>query len=267
MFDLKRLKDYVNQKIKNSLALIFLMYDAIELSKIIERQTTEKVEGKTFRKYYRFRPAKFYGGIASADCVGCNLRCVYCWSNDLAREGKIGKFYSPEEVASKLKEIAKKFGFKQARITGNEPTISREHLISVLEEIPKNLTFILETNGILLGADESYVKDLKKFENLYVRISLKGCDEVDFSRLTGAKPEEFKLQLQALEYCLANDIPCHPAILIDLVDKNKISSLKKKLREIDDSLPEKIEFESLIVYPHVSKRLKGLKINSFNSLI
>jgi uncharacterized Fe-S cluster-containing radical SAM superfamily protein len=23
------------------------------------------------RKYYRFRPAFYYGGIATADCVGC----------------------------------------------------------------------------------------------------------------------------------------------------------------------------------------------------
>jgi len=25
------------------------------------------------RKYYRFRAARFYGGIATADCMGCNL--------------------------------------------------------------------------------------------------------------------------------------------------------------------------------------------------
>jgi uncharacterized Fe-S cluster-containing radical SAM superfamily protein len=30
------------------------------------------------RKYYRFRPAPFYGGIATADCVGCCLKCLFC---------------------------------------------------------------------------------------------------------------------------------------------------------------------------------------------
>jgi len=179
----------------------------------------------------------------------------------LAREGKIGKFYSSGEVASRLEEIAKKFGFKQARITGNEPTISREHLISVLEKIPSTLTFILETNGILLGNDESYVKELERFSNLYVRVSLKGCDEEEFSRLTGAKPEAYELQLKALEYCVAHEIPCHPAVLIEFSKKEKISSLKKRLGKIDESLPRKIEFETLILYPHVAKRLEKLKIN------
>ena len=27
------------------------------------------------RKYYRFRYARFYGGICTADAVGCNLLC------------------------------------------------------------------------------------------------------------------------------------------------------------------------------------------------
>jgi uncharacterized Fe-S cluster-containing radical SAM superfamily protein len=140
------------------------VYDPIELSRKIEKLVIEKRGGEILRKYYRFRPAEFYGGIASADCVGCNLRCIYCWSNDLAREGKMGRFFSPTEVASKLVEISKRFGFSQVRITGNEPTISREHLLSVLEKIPLDLTFILETNGLLLGYDEGYVEELKKFK-------------------------------------------------------------------------------------------------------
>lgn len=238
------------------------MYDSLQLSREIEKVVTEKSEGEVRRKYYRFRPAKFYGGIASADCVGCNLRCVYCWSNDLAREGRIGRFYSPVEVALKLREIAKKFGFRQVRITGNEPTISKEHLIAVLEKLPPDLTFILETNGILLGNDERYVRELKEFKNLYVRVSLKGCNEEEFSSLTGAKGDAFRLQLKALKHCVDHNIPCHPAILIDLVNEKNIPTLKERLGEIDGTLVEKMEFESLILYPHVAKRLGGLGITS-----
>jgi uncharacterized Fe-S cluster-containing radical SAM superfamily protein len=56
------------------------------------------------RKYYRFRPAQFYGGIATADCVGCNLRCVFCWSwNVTTRPGKTcGSPYMPQDVAKRL---------------------------------------------------------------------------------------------------------------------------------------------------------------------
>ena len=104
------------------------------------------------RKYYRFRPAKFYGGIATADCLGCCLRCLFCWSlPKVIAPGRCGKFYSPAQVAGKLTHIALKKGFHQLRISGNEPTIARDHLIKVLELIPKNRLFILETNGILLN--------------------------------------------------------------------------------------------------------------------
>jgi uncharacterized Fe-S cluster-containing radical SAM superfamily protein len=238
------------------------MYDPIELSKMIERIVTKEVDEKVYRKYYRFRPAKFYMGIASADCVGCNLRCVYCWSNDAAREGIIGEFYSPEEVSDKLVKIADKFGFKQARITGNEPTISRKHLIQVLELIPSRITFILETNGILLGNDKNYVEELSKFKNLYARVSLKGCNEKEFSRLTGAKPEAFHLQLKALEFLVDNKIPCHPAVLIDLVEKENLDKLKERLKLIKKSFVDELEFETLIPYPHVIRRLERAGIKS-----
>ena len=228
------------------------MYNPLELTKKIEKHVCKN----SYRKYYRFRAARFYGGIASADCVGCNLRCYFCWSNDLAREGKIGKFYSGSQVAEKLVRIATKHNFKLVRITGNEPTLCREHLISVLENIPENLLFVLETNGILLGNDESYVASLVKFrDNLYVRVSLKGCTPEEFSKLTGAESDAYELQVRALEYCTKYKIPCRAAILYDLVNKQNLTSLQKKLLEIHPTLSD-LEFEYLILYPHVKKRLR-----------
>ncbi len=44
------------------------------------------------RKYYRFRQAPFYGGIATADCVGCCLKCLFCWFwHILVQPEKIGE--------------------------------------------------------------------------------------------------------------------------------------------------------------------------------
>src|SRR4030067_1834724 len=86
------------------------------------------------RKYYRFRPARFYGGIATADCVGCYLRCLFCWSwHILIQPEKMGRFYSPDEVVQQLSAIARKKGFERIRISGNEPTLHRTHLLKVLE--------------------------------------------------------------------------------------------------------------------------------------
>jgi uncharacterized Fe-S cluster-containing radical SAM superfamily protein len=206
------------------------------------------------RKYYRFRKASFYGGIATADVVGCNLRCRMCWAwNVLTRPKKYGKFYSPAEVAKKLTEIAKKCGFDRVRISGNEPTIGRTHLLKVLELIPENLLFILETNGILL-ADESYVKDLSRFKNVHVRVSLKGACQAEFGRITGAEPRFFDYQLKALKNLVRYGVSSHPAVLVDLVAKENLNKLKKRLDEIGPTL--KLEYEHLIKYPNVLARLK-----------
>ena len=67
------------------------MYDPLELSK----KTENIVTNKNMKKYYRFRPTKFYGGISTADVVGCNLRCKFCWSGNSVWNAKnTGRFYS-----------------------------------------------------------------------------------------------------------------------------------------------------------------------------
>ena len=207
------------------------------------------------RKYYLFRPAKFYGGISTADCLGCCLRCLFCWSwPKVIAPGNYGKFYSPSQVAGKLTQIALKKGFQQLRISGNEPTIAREHLIKLLERIPKNLLFILETNGILIGADESYARDLANFDNLYVRVSLKACNQTEFSAVTGAAPEGFQLQLQALESLARFGVNVHPALMISLSSPEAIDAMKKRLGNIRRNFSE-FEIEELVVYGDLEDRL------------
>ena len=136
------------------------------------------------RRYYRFRPARFYGGIATADCLGCCLQCKFCWSwREVVNPEHYGSFYSPRQVAANLTGIARKKRFRQLRISGNEPTIARDHLLEVLNLVPEDLLFILETNGIMIGHDRTYAEDLARHENMYVRVSFKGSNENEFSLL------------------------------------------------------------------------------------
>ena len=91
------------------------------------------------RKYYRIRSAPFYGGIATADCVGCSLSCIFCWSwNIINRPEHTGKFYSPEFVVNQLVKITQRHKYNLIRVSGNEPISKREHLIALLEAIPSN---------------------------------------------------------------------------------------------------------------------------------
>jgi uncharacterized Fe-S cluster-containing radical SAM superfamily protein len=228
------------------------MFDPIRKAEDIARIVTRGEQ----RKYYRFRPAKFYGGIATGDCVGCCLRCLFCWSwREVVAAESYGEFLSPGDVARRLIGIARKKGFRQVRISGNEPTLARAHLIKVLELLPPHLHFILETNGILIGHDRTYAEELGRFPNLYVRVSLKGTDEEEFSALTGGAPSGFTLQLQALEHLAAAGVNCHPAVMVSFSPREKVQALREKLEGMSGAF-EEVEIEELVLWRDVEARLR-----------
>ncbi|UCC66023.1 MAG: radical SAM protein, partial [Deltaproteobacteria bacterium] len=95
------------------------------------------------RKYYRLRPARYYGGIATADLVGCNVLCAYCWNynRNLKPSECDGRYYHHTEIAKRLSNIARRKDFNRIRLSGAEPILgerSFDHLVGVLEEI-KNI--------------------------------------------------------------------------------------------------------------------------------
>jgi uncharacterized Fe-S cluster-containing radical SAM superfamily protein len=235
----------------------------------LAERVREIVGSEEKRRYYRFRPAPFYGGIATADCVGCCLKCLFCWSwHIIVQPERVGRFYSPEEVVRNLLSIVRRKGFHQVRISGNEPTLHRSHLLQVLQLIPNEIHFILETNGILIGHDPSFAKDLSHFPNLYVRVSLKGACPEDFARVTGAKLEGFTLQLKALENLLEEGVDCFPAVMANFSSQEQIRKLSQKLKEIRPDFAD-FEEEELILYPFVMDHLQkaGLKWTGGSNLI
>ncbi|MBS7655328.1 radical SAM protein [Candidatus Bathyarchaeota archaeon] len=235
-----------------------MLYDPLKLAEKIE----EIVVNGVARKYYRVaRAGKWYGGIATADCCGCCLKCIFCWSGaPRDNPDKIGKFYSPEKVFDKLRKCAEKFGYKLLRISGNEPTIGKNHLLKILELIDQTrYKFILESNGILI--DSNYAKQLSKFKCVHARISIKGTKPEEFSNLTNALPEFFNLQLNSLKNLLDAGVSCHPAVMLSFSSKKSFEKLKEHLKEVDEKLPLEIEEEYVFLYPHVIKRLSeaGIK--------
>jgi len=224
------------------------MYEPLELSK----KTENIVTNGSMKKYYRFRPTRFYGGIATADVVGCNLRCKFCWSGNSVWNAKnIGRFYSPEDVAETLLDIAEAKGYHQIRISGGEPTIGKNHLINLLENIHPDLLFILETNGILLGADETYVEDLSQFRNLHIRVCVKGIDSEEFSLLTGAE-SGYEYQMKSLEHLRESKVSYNIALV----------STRRNRQPFHDRLMEMglgkimLEEEEIKLYPQVRNRLQ-----------
>lgn len=231
-----------------------MTYDPLQLAE----KTRDIVAKGILRKHYRrSRPGRWYGGIASADCCGCNLRCVFCWS-DAPRDNpeRIGEFYSPEQIFTSLTACAKKYGYRQLRVSGNEPTIAKDLLMGLLELVEMTgYKFILETNGILIGHDADYARRLSRFKSVHVRVSMKGTNQREFSRLTGATAEAFALQLKALENLLDAGVPSHAAVMLSFSSKESFKELLNHLKEMDRGLAENVEEEYVFLYPHVAKRL------------
>jgi len=220
----------------------------------------------TKRRYHRFRAAPYYGGIATADALGCNFLCAYCWNyfRNLHPE-KSGRFYSPGEVAGNLLRIAKKRGYHQYRITGSEPVLgekSLEHLLEVIRLVSEDDTaarFILETNGLMLGYHPEFCGRLPK-QGLMVRIAIKGVDALSFEKITGAEGKYFEYPIKAVKLLQDLKIEVWPAVMGDLFDDKEIRQLKERLSK--EGITSELEIEYLERYPYVMEMLskKGIKV-------
>ena len=232
-------------------------FDPIERAKEIEHLVADELK----RKYYRVsRPGRWYGGIASADCCGCNLKCIFCWS-DKPRENpdKYGKFCTPDEVSERIIKCAREHNYHLVRISGNEPTIAKKHLLRVISLISKTkLLFILETNGTLL--DEEFVQELVKFRNLHVRVSLKGTNPEEFSMLTGAVPETFDRIVNNLGLLTEYQVDFNLAVMLSFSPDKNTELLKHRIQDISPDIMRNFEEEYVILYPHVARKMKAAGI-------
>lgn len=203
------------------------------------------------RKYYRFRySSQFYGGIVTGDVVGCNLRCAYCWSQKTAWHPRKGTWYSADQVVKALLNLARKNQCQKIRLSGGEPTICQDHLLTVLMGMPDHITFILETNGILLS-EEGYIKSLEALPNPpHVRVSLKAGRTL-FSQITGASIEAYQTQLQTIDLLIHSTLRFNVAIMAEFFTSEEVQQLENIISS------RQLEFEQLIVYPFVEEKLKA----------
>lgn len=238
-------------------------YDPILLTRIVEKEVVIGLK----RKYFRFRRNRWYGGVATGDVIGCNLRCKFCWAWRFTWNTKTkGKFLLPYEAFSALK---KKAGNKvnQFRVSGGEPTIGFEHLLQLVEiSINEGYHFIIETNGLVLGLDYLAAKRLGRFhgQGIEVRVSIKGASPEEFELLTGSSPKYWYLQLRALNHLIKSGLEIgsevYPAVMLSFSTKKSLLYLKEKLEEIDPELPKHIDPEYIILYPHVEYLLRIMNL-------
>lgn len=253
----------------------FKPFNPLELAEYTERLVTREGPEGLERKYTDIYSALVYRGIATGYAVGCCLRCIYCWSN-WSRDfpEKFGEFYSPKRIAQELVKAAERGitspgwerfrGLKvnKLRLSGCEPTLGKKHLLSALVEVMESRypLFILETNGIILGSDRDYVKQLAKFANkLYVRVSLKAATPEGFTQRTGALGDYYELPFNALKYLLDEGIYARAAAMTDskVMPKEEREILTRKLNEIDPEIGKDLEEEQIDIYETTINRMKA----------
>ena len=201
----------------------------------LARLTEEKVCRGLSRKYTDFYCTGVYGGISTGYAVGCCLRCVFCWV-DFSRDfpDRFGQFYSPEEVANRLVANARRKRLSRLRISGGEPTLCKGHLLEVLGRIEgRGFLFILETNGILLGSDEGFARELAGYRDIHVRVSLKAGTAEGFEERTEARGEFWELPFAAISRLLEAGVSFHVAAMTDprLMPAEERRNLLRRLRE------------------------------------
>jgi uncharacterized Fe-S cluster-containing radical SAM superfamily protein len=246
--------------------MLSLPFDPLERAKEVQELVMEGLA----RKYYRFRPARYYGGIATGDLVGCCFLCAYCWNygRNLHPELSRDRYYSPDEVAKRLIAIMKRKRFNKVRLSGAEPILGEQsfkHLYQVLEEVYKAnpvCDFILETNGLLIGSEPEFVHRLSHFERLEVRISLKSFDEGSFESISGCSSTYFALPIKGLKELIEHGINAWPAIMYETFGPEGIAKITQRLREYGIR-PEEVEVEYLEPYPFVLENLNKRSISLY----
>jgi len=241
-----------------------LGYDPLEVTKSVEPRVYVERAGTGYRKYFRFRIDRWYGGIVTGDVVGCNMRCKFCWAwyftwGDINR----GDYYTADEVSRKLVSLSESSGYRRARLSGGEPTIGFKHLIEVVGKvISSGLSFVLETNGVLLGLRREYSKQVGRFKGsgIEVRVSVKGTSPEEFYELTGADPRFWYIQIEALknlvEVGLEPAREVYPAVMLSLSGEDGLRKFSNILQLIHPGLSELVDEEYIILYKHVKELIK-----------
>ncbi|MGQ9673328.1 MAG: radical SAM protein [Candidatus Aminicenantales bacterium] len=231
-------------------------FDPLQRSEEVERLVMKEER----RLYYKFRAAPYYGGIATADAIGCSFLCAYCWSYGRNENpSRFGRFYSPDEVAANLLRLARLRSLELFRVTGSEPILGKlsfEHLLRIIELVQgekPGARFIVETNGLILGHRPDLATRLR-LGHVLVRVGLKGVDPQSFERITGARREFFTLPLDGLVNLERLGVRVWPALLADLFATTEIATLRRTLRE--RKIRSELELEILEPYSFVVENMR-----------
>lgn len=215
--------------------------------KALVRSVWERSFDGENRRYHRFRTADS-GSTLVADCIGSNLRCAHEWGwcEGILDDPSAGRLVSPDEIVNRAKDC----DATAVRVTGMEPVMHDRHLLQLAETIPESMTLRIETNGMLLGG--AYTRALTDRCDCHVRLSFKGSDPEQFSKLARVDQRYFQNQVQAFHAIRKAECSIELA-LAGVYDEEDATKLGKRL--IDDGSID-ITAEPLRLCPENEQKLE-----------
>jgi len=113
----------------------------------------------------------------------CNLKCLYCVSQDLIPKLPSHEILSYEEIL-RIVRVSTRLGISKVRVTGGEPLVRKGvfHFLEELAGIEGLLDISLTTNGVLL---KDNIHKIKSAGIKRINISLDTLNRDKFKQITG----------------------------------------------------------------------------------
>lgn len=155
----------------------------------------------------------------------------------------------------KISALMSKHCTKIYRVSGCEAFLgekSAKHLGKVIELVGKGA--IVETNGLMLGYNPSFIDFIPK--NAHFRVTIKADSPESFEKITGAKASAFRYQIRAIHALTEQNRPFTLAFMREFVDIDILAmELAKADIDFGDKMPV-VDIEGLSYYPQSTKSMK-----------
>ena len=131
-----------------------------------------------------------------------------------------------------LEKNARKYGHKLISASASEGTIGREHLLQLLDIVEQSeFIYILETNGMTLGADPALCEQLARYRRLHVRVSIKGASPEEYHELR-CSPDSYWLPYRAMKNLIDAGVSCNACLMASFTTDEGIENVKRELAKI-----------------------------------
>jgi len=132
----------------------------------------------------------------------CNLNCSFCFADSYACKKEDP---SVEQIKLQYKSVLKTSGRCNIQLSGGEPTVRNDLPLIIKVGVELGFSFIqVNTNGIRMGEDENYVKELKDAGLSSIFLQFDGTEDSIYKRLRGR--ELLNVKIRAIENCKKHGI-------------------------------------------------------------